>query len=384
MINKNILASLFFAALLILGCKKNVSTETSYNEEIPGLEKAKANVKAQMDALGGIPARVEVHQRMQTAYADMDGNIINSLPYNNNLVSTCAGDLPDYLDLDYYSRLYQCGVSYKVKFGWMISWNNNVVLQNPNNAANRTRGTIRVTTPTNANAYVNNTTDVVITNVGPDPNNPSNDVFWVEMTSSTLLPVEIVNTPGAILRLGAFFASDCSSLDNYAVVPMSVTGFGSASPLNSNPCTRNDKAIFIAPGALGARKIGISGYDPLSLCPAYQAGAAPSYQYVQYSLNNGLVWNDFQNTTAINAGRTALNNQPFVSRTDFATSPDLLPGTYNIWIRYANIKFSSASTSQNTVPIASNACITGGIWPPSPTQQLPSFTVENIGTVTIN
>jgi hypothetical protein len=252
----------------------------------------------------------------------------------------------------------------------------NVVLQNPFNAANKTRGTIRVSTTANANAYSNTTFDVQIQDQGVDPQNSANNIFFVEMTSTTLVPVDVVNAPGATLRLGAFFASDCSTLDNYAVVPMSVTGFGFTSPLNSNPCTRNDKAWFQLPGQVGYRQIGITGYDPLGVCPSYEAGAAPSYQRVQYSINNG-PWVGFKNSTAQGAGRPALNNQQFVSRTDFALSDGLAPGTYNIRIRYANTKFNSSSTSLNTVPDNFNSCINGG-W------GTEAWTVESYPGVVVN
>jgi hypothetical protein len=183
------------------------------------------------------------------------------------------------------------------------------------------------------------------------------------------------------LRLGAFFASDCSTLDNYSVVPMSVTGFGFVTPLNSNPCTRNDKTWFQMPGIVGLRQIGVSGYDPLGFCPSYEAGAAPDYQFVQYSLDNGITWNNFLNYTAASSGRANLNNQPFVSRLDYARSPTLAVGTYNIKIRYLNTKFNSTSTSLNTVPDASNSCINGAIWPPTAS---PAYTIESFPGVVVN
>jgi hypothetical protein len=108
---------------ILNSCKKNDTLNELSKPELAGIEKVKQNVQAQMNALGGIPQRVEVNQRMEMAYADMNGNIVKSLPNYPNLVSTCAGDLPDYLDLNYYYRLYTCGVGYKIKFGWFISWN---------------------------------------------------------------------------------------------------------------------------------------------------------------------------------------------------------------------------------------------------------------------
>ena len=366
-----LIAAGIFAAMN--GCKKVDNTTGLTKADLEGIERAKKNVQAQMNALGGIPQRVEVNKKMQVAYADMTGNIVAKLPQTPNLVSTCAGDLPDYLDLSYYHKLYTCGEGYKIKFGWLVSWNNNVVLVNPRNSANITKGTIKISIPGNANAYTNTTTDVKITNMGTDPNSIANNIFFVEMTSTTSVPVNVVNAPDATLRLGGFFASDCVTLDNYYFIPMSVTGFGFVTPFNSDPCTRNDKAWFQMPGIEGIRQIGITGYDPLSICPSYPASAAPSYQRVQYSLDYGATWASFTNFSSTSSN---IINSAYVSRTDFARSPTLAPGTYNIKIRYANTRLN-AGVGGNTVPDSTNSCINGG-WPAI------AWTVESYPGVVVN
>ena len=350
-----------FTSIIFNSCKKiNQNPEINLTESV-NLDKAKQNVRDQMNALGGMVQRVEVNQRMQMAYADMNGNIINSLSPSlfNNLTSTCAGDLPDYLDLSYYYRLYTCGQGYNLTFGWYISWNNNVVLQNPNNSSNRTRGTIRVYNNNNAIVYNNTTFNVQIADQGVDPNNPANNIFFVEMTSSTLIPESVVNASGATLRLGAFFASDCSTLDNYSIVPMSVTGFGFTTPLNSDPCTRNDKTYFSSPGSVGYRRIGISGYDVLGICPSYSASADPSVQEVQYSFDNGTTWNDFLNFTSpftsTSSPTGAILGARYVTRIDFARSPTLAVGSYNVKVRYRNIKYNSG-VSGYPLPTTTNSC----------------------------
>jgi hypothetical protein len=188
--------------------------------------------------------------------------------------------------------------------------------------------------------------------MGVDPLNPDNNIFNVEMTSSTLIPVSLVNTPGATLRLGAFFASDCSSLDNYSIVPMSTASFGFSAPLNSNPCTRNDKAWFQGPGIVDSNAIGISGYDPLGICPIYAAGSRPSYQEVQYSVDAG-PWTNYKTFFSL----PSLNNSRFVSSIDFAKSDPLPSGTYTIRVRYRNVKLNTG-VPFGTLPTISNSCST--------------------------
>ncbi|MBS1496086.1 MAG: hypothetical protein JSU03_06865 [Bacteroidetes bacterium] len=354
---KTLFIHLFTIIIIVLlsACKKdNLKPRILPLIELSSIQKAKEFIKRKMDSLGGIVQRVEVNQRMKVAFADMQGNIVEHLPLNplTNLTSLCAGDYPDYLDLNYYYRLYQCNYGYKVGFGWLISWDNNVVLVNPSNPSNVTKGTIKVSITGNANAYNNTTTEVKITDLGTDPNNSSNNIFWVEMVSSTILPESVVNSPGATLRLGATFATDCSTLENYSIIPMGVTGFGFSTPMNSDPCSRNDLAIFQPSNTLNYLEI--VGYDVLGMCTSYSTSAAPSYQQVEYSLDNGTTWNPFVNFTS---PRSFIVNSSFVSRTDFATSPTIASGTYNVKIRYRNTKYLTGVTG-DPLPTSSNSCFT--------------------------
>lgn len=343
-------------AILFIGCKRE-QIKTITRPDNTKLEKARLFVKKQIEQEGGLSQRIELNQRMNVAYTDLKGNIVDNPFANFRIQSVCNDDFPDYVDITAYSRLYTCGVGYKIQFFWTISWNNKIVLVNPYNSSNKTKGVIKVSIPGNSNAYSNTTEDVEIYDMGTDPNNSSNNIYVVKMTSSTLVPVDLVNTSGAVLRLGGYFASDCSSLDMYSLAPMSVTGFGYETPLNSDPCTRNDKAWFIPPGAYSSNQIGVWGYDPLGVCPSYDAGAAPSYQSVDYSLDGGLSWNPFSNVTSINSN---IITTTFVSRTDMAVSSTLASGTYNVLIRYVNTKLNSGVPG-NTKPTSSiNSCITGG------------------------
>jgi hypothetical protein len=340
-------------SVLFYACKKNDLGSTVYTDAA-ATQRITDNVKAQLDKWGGIPQKVELNQRMKVGFADMNGNLVNP-QFPANITSVCAGDLPNYMDLNYYYRLYQCWNGYKVVFAWTISWDNNVVLINPNNAANYTRGTIKVSITGNANAYNKTTKDVTITDLGIDGAYPGSELFFVEMRDTELIPYSVVTAPGATLRLGAFIASDCSTLDNYSIAPMGVTGFGFSTVLNNDPCTRNDKCWFQLPGMVGYRQLGIAGYDPTSSCSSYTAGSAPSYQEAQYSTDNGATWNNYVNFTSPYSN---IINTQFFSRLDFGVSTTLSPGTYNVVIRYRNYKFTSGGTPLNTLPTSGNSCIT--------------------------
>lgn len=341
-------------ALLLNSCKKENNTPTT--DQQSGIEKRKQYISEQIKDLGGIPQRVELNQRMQIGYADMNGNIVTEPKKNlaRNLASMCGGDAPEFLDLSYYFRLYTCGVGYKIRFGWIMSWNNTVVLTNPNNTANKTKGTVKISITGNSNAYNGTTYDVIIVDYGADPDVPGNNIYLVNMTSD-VVSADIVNAPGAVLRLGGYFASDCSTLDNYSIIPMGVTGFGFSTPLNSDPCTRNDKVWFLPPGVVGSDHFEVAGYDPVGTCPLYDAGAVPSYQEVQYSLDDGSTWTDFANSTSPYSG-TILGSR-FVSKLDFASSATLSPGAYDVLIRYRNIKYNSGVTG-NPIPDNTNSCST--------------------------
>lgn len=364
--------------IILNSCKKNENNSITKEEEA-GIEKIKQNIRQQTKELGGIPQKIELNQRMKIGYADMNGEIVQRPQAGtaNRVLSACGGedDQPDYLDLAYYYRLYQCGVGYYIRFGWTISWDNNVVLENPFNSSNKTKGTIKVSIPGNSNAYNNTTYNVEIINLGVDPNNSSNNIFLVEMTSSSIISKALVETPGATLRLGGFFASDCESLENYSVIPLGVTGYGYWTPLDSDACTRNDKVWFQLPGNVGYRQIGVCGADPLFDCDYDILASGPTFQQVDYSLDDGVNWTPFYNYTSI---YTSIRGTGFLATYDFGRSATLSPGTYNMKIRYRNIKYTKVPTPPaGTLPDASNSCGTN-------TWSTPLWTIESFHGVVVN
>jgi hypothetical protein len=382
LINKYVIkiaALAFSLALTLHSCKKDdLTIDVQKEVKQTQIEAAKKSVATQIEKLGGIPEIFTVNEKVLPQFSDMQGNILKELPSSNNLVSACAGDLPEYVTLTNYQRIYTCGVGYRIKFAYEVSWNNNIVLTSPFNASNRTRGNIRIVSSSGATLYNNSTFDAVITDFGDDPNLPGNNIFYVEFTSSTLVPYEVFNNPGATLRLGGILASDCASLDNYPIALAGVNGCGVVIPINSDPCTRNDKAWFQQPGIFGSNVIGISGYDPLGTCPTYAAGVAPSYQEVWYRLSNTAAWTKFSNHTSVyTIGASPTLGYPifgsqFVTKTNFAKSLPIPAGTYNIQIRYRNVKLNAAYALGVNPEFSANNCFAA------------NWTVETYNGIVIN
>ena len=344
-------------SIFFIGCQKegfkNISSEVTPLQ----IENAKKEIGRKIQA-NGYEQTFAVNKRLQSVFTDMRGDIVSS-PVSTNLLSACGGNPSNYNDVGSYTRAYICGQGYQLSVEWKVSWDNSIVNEHPTNPANKTTCTFRVSVPGNVNAYnnvVSGASNVVITDLGSDPDYPGSNIYSVRATATTYLSPSIVNTSGAILRLGANFVADCPALAQVSITPTSVVGLGWDVQLGSDPCTRNDKAWFQPPGALGYRQIGVFGYDPLGVCPSYTAGASPSYQHVEYSLDNGVTWQGFSTN---GSAFSNLNTYPFVYRVDYALSSTLAVGTYNIKIRYANVKLTSASIG--TFPTSSNSCATG-VW----------------------
>lgn len=349
-LNKINLVLFLIITIFFIGCQKEKLE--IFSIESLKLEKAKKEIAKEIQN-NGYEERFELKKRLSTVYTDMDGNIV-TLP--NNLVSACINSDPNYADVENYTRAYVCGNGYLLSAEWTVSWDNNIVNTHPLNPANKTTLGFKVSITGNANAYVENvTTGVSITDLGPDPSYPGFNRYSVKATATTYLDPSIVNAPGAILRLSAKFVADCDVLEQISITPTSVVGLGYDVPLGSDACSRNDKVWFNGPGTYSSNQFIVWGYDPLGTCPSYTAGVAPTAQHVQYSLDNGSSWNSF---TSGSSPFYPYNSTSFIDRTNFLISPALASGTYDVKIKYVNIKHNTG-VSVYTLPISSNSCATG-------------------------
>ena len=329
-----------------IGCKKGTDNGKQISEQ--ALEKAKAATKALMIKNKGREMRYTLNKRMQVAYCDLQGNLHNSLPHSESIVSTCANDAPNYIDFNYYSFLYDCHNSgYLIKFGYTISWNNNVVGVSPFNALNLTKAKVNIVKGT-TKVYDESDFYVSINDMGSDPTFLGSEIFLVEFTSKKPIDYNFLSSqsgPTPILRLGATFASDCSSLDKWGVAPMDPNGKGGLyyGELNSTPTTRNDKCFFLGngPGNLDPSGITIAGYDVTASCPTTGIVPSPDYSEVEYRLNPSSPWLPFQNKTS----PYPVNGNKFLTFSDFGVNEQGIPsGTYDIQIRYRNITLKPSAT----------------------------------------
>jgi len=340
-------------------CKKTGLGETKIDN--PQNEAFLKSIKNDIEK-NGLVQRVEVHQKITPMFVDINGNESATLP-SSNFTSTCLGDLPSYSDLVYYEKGYQCNSGYSIKWYYNISWNNNIV-PIANNPALRTRGIARVFNSSGTVVYTNNTFNVEIFNLGPNPDQvtfPGEDIFSVSFMTTTIIPESVLNAPGAILRLGATLYSDCPSNESIGIILGNAYGPNGTVPLNSSPCQRSEKVFIRMPdansGSSNVRKLQFGGFDPLSLCTYIFVCDTryPDYQEVQYTVDGG-PWTNASNSETFPSWITGTS---FLTRLTINSFSQLIsPGVHNFQVRTRNWQFNTCPTPIATIPSATNSCFT--------------------------
>lgn len=326
---KHLFLAIVYLACTIafLGCKKTDSN--SLDKVNIELENFKKKIGAEIQK-NGFPQVFQINQRQIISYTDLQGNIVSKPDLSGaSLVSNCGFNDPDYADQSYFIKTSVCGVGSDIDFFYTVSWDNNIVAVNPFNSSNRTRGTIRVTSPGNNNLFTQNTFNVQILDLGVDPGNSSNNRYELHFTSNAKVPDNVLRTPGAVIRFGAFLASDCSNLQSYNVSLASPPFPAINAFTSTDPCDRNDKIYVDGPNS---RKMGALGYNPVGSC-SYAAGVAPIYQEVEYSVDNGS-WLGLSNTNGIRS----LPGTKYLGFSDYGETGLLPLGFHKVSFRYRNIK----------------------------------------------
>jgi hypothetical protein len=348
-------AASFFAFVLIMNsCKKTGLGETGQvnpKEDLAFLAKIKSDIET-----NGLTQRVEVNQKIKPVFVDVNGNE-GIPPTSQSIISTCGGDAPGIADLVYYEKGYQCNQGYSIKWFYNISWNNNIVPIGTNGIL-KTKGTVRVSLPGNANAYNNTTFNVEILDLGLNPDQstyPGENIFSVSFTTTTIIPESVLNAPGAILRLGAVFASDCPTLENWALALGNAYGPNGTVVLSSSPCQRNERLFIQYPNDVPGRKLKFAGFDPLSLCSyLYSCDRRyPDYQEVQYRIDGG-AWTNASNTATF---PTWITGTSFLTRINTSSySQAISPGIHNIEVRTRNWQYNVCQTNPYPLPTTTNSC----------------------------
>lgn len=350
-----------FVVFCFNACKKNESSKPLVDD--PVLEKVKQNIQKQIEADGGIPVATLINQKLPVTLVDMDGNPVpKSKLQSMRLLSTCASDIPDFVDLTQYIRVYNCGstTSSTIQFEFKVSWNNTIVNTSPFNSSLTTRGRVRITFN---NSVVNDvfTTNAKITDLGTDTQFPGNNIYAVKFTCTGLNDIYLTSNQ-YVIRLAARFVSDCSSLDQYSLALSDPAGYGITPGAGSEPCNRVDKVYIQLPGTLGPKKIGVAGVNMLGNTCYGTLPVAPDLSEVQYSLDGGSTWiNTLQNYLA-SPTSLGIYNSRFIREFDLCRSNDLASGTYTIIIRYKNWKYNTAPGTGFTwpIPTTTTACRTYG------------------------
>lgn len=347
------------------GCKKaDLKTDTN-TTATSDLDRAKANVQKRITELGGVPQVFPVHKNMITTWADKNG-----VPKDPKLVINSAGctnyDLPDYTTLVQYQRIYNCSEpGYFLQFEYNVSWSKTVVQYNANGVY--TEGFIWIQDDATGSLnyyYTADKNDTKITDLGVDPNNSSNHIYNVKFDygkahhSGNAIPTGLIN--GDIngtytVKLGATFATNCP--DSYGLYILPAYYFGFTSNTGEHPCNRNDYPLFQDPSIFASHnKIGIAGYDPLFACSQFGGSfIRTDLQQVEYSLNGGANWNVFPNVLGGGTTTNLILQFGYLRNSDFAESPIISSGTYDVILRFRNWKYSSGIPNPlNVQPTYSN------------------------------
>lgn len=357
--------------LVLNSCKKADDFKPAFNTTgMSDLERAKANVKNRIEKLGGIPQVFPVHKKMTTIWADKDGTPMDptTVGTTNNF---CANyDLPDYTNLLQYQRIYNCdqlnsgaNPGYFIQFEYNVSWSKVIVATNSNSVS--TEGLIRIVEDgggsTVATYYVTGS-DVTINDLGVDPNNSYNHIYNVKFDysyanhSGAPIPTAYINgdiSGTYTVKLAATFASSCP--DDYSLWIVPAWSFGFTGNTGEHPCDRNDYPLFQDPSIFpGQHKIGIAGYDPTYACSEFGGNfLRTDLQQVEYSINNGATWYPFPNVLGGGSTTNPILQYGYLRYLDFAESPSITPGTYNVILRFKNWKYASVPNPL-TIPSTGN------------------------------
>lgn len=364
---KHLAAILAFAICITIfnGCKKADLKADTNTTGASDLEKAKAYVQQKSKEWGGLPQVFPVQQKMDVYWGDKNGVPMDPKVVINSLGCTNF-DIPDYTTLLQYQRIYLCfspGPGYLIHWEYNVSWNKAVVPTNTNSIS--TEGYIYIYDD-NGDVFEEDYSvigsDVVIADLGVDPNNSSNHIYNVKFNYSTPIPTDYINGDGITtytVRLGATLASDCP--DFYALWITPVSAFGFTGNTGLNPCDRNDKPIFIPSTIFGGQdRIGISGYDPTFSCSVFGGSfIATDLQEVEYSINGGASWAKFVNDLGGVPQGNPILDDGYIRSFDFAESVQLLTGTYTVILRFKNWKNNSVP-SPLTIPTDPPDCHSAG------------------------
>lgn len=351
--------------IIFNSCKKaDLQSPIDNVSDATNIARIKESVAKQVEENGGIPQIFTHKQHVLTQWVDKNRIPVTKEQIQNNFTSACNFDLPTQSDLVQYSRVYRCGSSgagfppgYLIQFEYLVSWNNNIVLDNGSNIY--TSGFIDIVDGSSnvvqsiSLDYTN--ANVEIVEIGPDGSHPGNYYFSVKFRSinnSDLVPAAYINDASYTVKVSAMFVTDCKTGgDPYSLFMLPASLFGFTGNSGDDPCERNEMAWPNFNSS--THKIEITGYNALSLSCGYGSPfIEPDLQQVQYSLDGGATWVNCSNLTASNT--YGIYNTSYIRKADVAYSPTITAGTYDVTIRYRNWKYISSSPTNYPTPSGSD------------------------------
>jgi len=304
-------------ALVFNSCKKADLKPVATMENI-NIDAEKAKVAKLMEKEGGIPQIFTRQQPVTTFWGDQNRKPLTKEQMQNNFVSQCNFDLPEYANLVQYARVYRCAngsapAGYFLQFEFEVSWNNNIVKFGT--GGNRTTGFADIIDPGGVNvqslSFDNTNSDVQIVDIGTstNPSFPNNHIFRVKFVTTDftspinhLVPETYINTSGYSVNFSAMFVTDCKTGGNpYSLWTIPVTSYGFTGASGNDPCKRNDKAWVST--VIGGAVSQVAGYTAggFASCGFGSTFIATDLQEVEYNLD-GAGFLAMNNTTATGLG----------------------------------------------------------------------------------
>jgi hypothetical protein len=287
--------SLFF---LINGCKKNSKEESKAKDQlISELKKWAADQPKYTTYI--------VNQRIDNPQEDVNGNRVNS-----RLLGTGPGCYPQFttpiVTFESWAAtnpLCSSSNTYQFFSSFLISSENAVVADNPNNASQHTRGRLVVT---GTNPSTDNSIPITaITDEGVDPTDNTRRLYRVTWTKLSV-PSTVFNA-GNTIRFGLYYFTECEEESQYPYAP--IANIGNIGGI--------DACNVVSPLDISPTSHAVLGIAACSCC---NPNIMPSAQRIEFS----------------RAGFTTLTYDLGITEVWFPTTTQLPHGyTYNV--RYRNI-----------------------------------------------
>lgn len=247
---------MLFCAIICNSCQKNDLSPVLQSQQQD--QRISSVIKSMQEKYGKMSAPVvyPVNKVVDGFYVNKKGeeiSLIRPSTISRNTLScnfdctTAEGpwDLDITYTLDYVTRFYYCGSSEsEIVANWTISVPYTVLLQNPINSLQFSKGRMRFKDPIGSGvSFTNNNIQTIsITSLGADPTCSSNTLYKITYNWNNV-PNSYFNS-GSILECSLFLYNDCD-ITNYNYLTSWEQGIGYIGDgTYAGPCDRIDKITY--------------------------------------------------------------------------------------------------------------------------------------------